>query len=58
METFTESKPFVDNPFYREQRDKSLASLDINTIDAPIMVRLSIGRAWFLLLLKSWFGFI
>ena len=37
METFTESRSFVDNPLYREQRDKSLASLDINTIDVPIV---------------------
>ncbi len=36
METFTTLKPFVDNPFYQKQREKSLGSLDINTIDEPI----------------------
>jgi hypothetical protein len=37
METFTKPKPFVDNPLYGKQKDESLASLDINTIDAPIV---------------------
>lgn len=37
METFTDLKDFVDNPHYREQRQKSLRSLDMSTIDAPLM---------------------
>lgn len=37
METFTELKDFVDNPHYHRQRQKSLSSLDINSIDAPIV---------------------
>ena len=37
METFTELKPFVDNPLYQEQREKALSGLDINTIDAPMI---------------------
>ena len=37
METFTEPKDFVENPYYLQQRQTSLAMLDINTIDAPIV---------------------
>ena len=37
METFTGLKDLVDNPHYHEQRQKSLRSLDISTIDAPII---------------------
>ena len=37
METFTEPKGFVDNPRYVQQRQASLAALDIDTIDAPIV---------------------
>ena len=37
METFTELKDFVNNPHYHEQRQESLSTLDINTIDAPII---------------------
>ena len=36
METFTEFKPLVDNPYFLQQREKALNQLDINTIDAPI----------------------
>jgi len=36
METFTESRDFVYNPHYPEQRQESLGRLDIATIDAPI----------------------
>ena len=37
METFTEAKPFVDNPRYQEKRKEALNELDINTIDPPIV---------------------
>ena len=37
METFTKPKGFVENPHYLHQRQTSLATLDINTIDAPIV---------------------
>jgi hypothetical protein len=37
VETFTGLKDFVDNPHYLEQRQKSLRSLDMSTIDAPII---------------------
>lgn len=37
METFTEPKDFVDNPHYLHQRQASLAALDTDTIDGPIV---------------------
>jgi hypothetical protein len=37
LETFTELKELVDNPNYHEQRQRSLADLDMNTIDRPIV---------------------
>lgn len=37
METFTALKDFVANPHYLEQRQKSLRSLDMSTIDAPLI---------------------
>ena len=37
METFTGLRDFVENPHYLEQRQKSLRSLDMSTIDAPII---------------------
>ena len=37
METFTELKELVDNPNYHEQRQRSLADLDMDTIDRPIV---------------------
>ncbi len=36
METFTKFKHLVKNPYFHQQREKSLNQLDINTIDAPI----------------------
>ena len=37
METFTELKDFVENPHFHEQRQRSVNSLDIATIDPPIV---------------------
>jgi hypothetical protein len=37
METFTEPKALAENPHYRGQRQKSLASLSDNMIDEPII---------------------
>lgn len=37
METFTEPKSLVENPHYRDQRQKSLASLSDGMIDEPII---------------------
>lgn len=36
METFTLSKEFVENPRFRQDRAETLATLDMNVIDAPI----------------------
>ena len=36
METFTEFKPLVKNPYFSQQREKALNQLDINAIDTPI----------------------
>lgn len=37
METFIPPKDFIDDPCYREQRHKSQKSLDLSTIDPPIV---------------------
>ena len=37
METFTDLKDFVDNPYFHDQRKKCLSKLDIESIDAPIV---------------------
>lgn len=37
METFTEPKELVENPKFQEQRQKSLASLNEQKLDAPII---------------------
>ena len=36
METYTEFKPLVKNPYFLQQREKVLNQLDFNAIDAPI----------------------
>jgi len=37
METYSGTKPLVDNPYYREQRQKALAGLTDGMIDRPIV---------------------
>jgi hypothetical protein len=37
MRTFSDLKPFVDNPHYRRQRERHLAGLDLGRIDGPIV---------------------
>jgi len=37
LKTFTEAKPLLENPHYRSQRKKSLASLSDGMIDKPII---------------------
>jgi hypothetical protein len=37
VETFTALKDFADNPHFLEQRQQSLRSLDMSTIDAPLI---------------------
>ena len=41
METFTNIKGFVDNPYFHDQRKKYLSKLDIESIDAPIVELIS-----------------
>lgn len=36
METFTQTKEFIDDPSYNKRRLESLSKLDIKIIDAPI----------------------
>lgn len=37
METFTDARLFVENPFFDEERKASLHTLDLSTIDPPIV---------------------
>jgi hypothetical protein len=37
LETFTALKDLVDNPLFSQQSQKSINSLDLNAIDAPIV---------------------
>lgn len=37
METFADLKDFVDNPRFHEQRQRSVNSVDMTTIDPPIV---------------------
>ena len=37
LETFTELKDFVDNPYFHDQRKNYLSRLDIESIDTPIV---------------------
>jgi hypothetical protein len=36
METFSAPKPFVDHPGYQVDRERSLASLDLDAVDLPL----------------------
>ena len=36
METFSPPSPFVDNPTYRGDRERTLAALDLGAVDLPI----------------------
>ena len=37
METFTEARKFIENPYFDEERKTSLQELDLSTIDTPIV---------------------
>ena len=37
METYTQAKPFINNPQYKDQREEALKDLDFSIIDAPII---------------------
>jgi len=41
LETFTDLKDFVDNPYFDDQRKNYLSRLDIESIDAPIVELIS-----------------
>ena len=41
LETFTDLKDFVNNPYFHDQRKKYLSKLDIESIDAPIVELIS-----------------
>jgi hypothetical protein len=41
LETFTDLKDFVDNPYFHDQRKSCLSRLDIESIDAPIVALIS-----------------
>ena len=41
METFTDLKDFVDNPYFHDQRQKCLSKLDLESIDTPIVELIS-----------------
>ena len=41
METFTDLKDFVDNPYFHDQRKECLSKLDIERIDTPIVELIS-----------------
>jgi hypothetical protein len=41
LETFTDLKDFVDNPYFHDQRKKWLSKLDIGSIDTPIVELIS-----------------
>ena len=57
METYTELKRFVDNPLYHEQRQRSLARLDISSIDAPIIEIISrFAKLTYCFTLQSCYG--
>ncbi len=37
LETFTDLRDFVDNPYFHDQRKNYLSKLDIESIDTPIV---------------------
>ena len=41
MESFTDLKDFVNNPYFHDQRKNYLSKLDIESIDAPIVELIS-----------------
>jgi hypothetical protein len=41
LETFTDLKDLVDNPYFLDQRKKCLSKLDIESIDTPIVKLIS-----------------
>ena len=57
METFTTVKAFVHNPNYHAQRQKALSSLNIDTIDQPIIELIrSFAKLAYCFTLQSCYG--
>lgn len=57
METFTAVKDFVHNPHYHGQRQKALSSLNIDTIDQPIVELISsFAKLTYCFTLQSCYG--
>ncbi len=57
METFTDLKDFVDNPYFHDQRKKCLSKLDIESIDAPIVELISgLVKLDYCFILQSCYG--
>ncbi len=57
MDTLTELRDFVSNPYFSEQRRQSLSDLDIGTIDPPIVdVVRDLGKLPYCFTLQSCFG--
>ena len=57
METFTDLKDFVDNPYFHDQRKKCLSKLDIESIDTPIVELISgLAKLDYCFTLQSCYG--
>ena len=57
METFTAARSFVDNPLFEDKRRASLHSLDLATIDPPIVeIVKGFSRLSYCFTLQSCFG--
>jgi len=57
LETFTDLKDFVDNPYFHDQRKKCLSKLDIESIDTPIVELISgLAKLDYCFTLQSCYG--
>ncbi|MGD2149558.1 MAG: hypothetical protein PVJ20_03695 [Desulfobacterales bacterium] len=57
METFTDLKDFVDNPYFHDQRKKCVSNLDIESIDPPIVELISgLAKLDYCFTLQSCYG--
>ncbi len=57
METFTDLKDFVDNPYSHDQRKKCVSNLDIESIDTPIVELISgLAKLDYCFTLQSCYG--
>jgi hypothetical protein len=57
METFAQSRQFVDNPRYERERNLALAGLDLESIDAPIReIVAGLARLPYCFTLQSCYG--